>query len=230
MSTQEISTTLLAIKEMNVADLMKVLKTVTAELEKKTKPVKAPKAPKAVKGAKAPKEEKVKGETPTHLKKNNAWVAYVKEHARQNGWEAFTIQQKTGELEIAASELRDGVHVHGATGKGMIHKEAMSYAKSLWSAKTQTGSHKEIYEAFEAQYESGSDMEEPNVAATAAAAWIPPAEGTVKPWNYQGHVYLRDRDNHVWDMTEEGEMGTWEGIYLPEKDDIDIHAKEPAYE
>lgn len=227
MSTQEISTTLLAIKEMNVADLMKVLKTVTAELEKKTKPVKAPKA---VKGAKAPKEEKVKGETPTHLKKNNAWVAYVKEHARKNGWEAFTIQQKTGELEIAASELRDGVHVHGATGKGMIQKEAMSYAKFLWSAKTQTGSHKEIYMAFEAQYESGSDTEEPNVAATAAAAWVPPAEGTVKPWNYQGHVYLRDRDNYVWDKTKEGELGSWKGLYLPMEDRIDTTVKEPAYE
>lgn len=227
MSTQEISTTLLAIKEMNVADLMKVLKTVTAELEKKTKPVKAPKA---VKGAKAPKEEKVKGETPTHLKKNNAWVAYVKEFTRKNGWEAFTIQQKTGELEIAASEFRDGVHVHGATGKGMIQKEAMSYAKSLWSAKTRTGSHKEIYEAFEAQYESGSDTEEPNVAATAAAAWVPPAEGTVKPWNYQGHVYLRDRDNHVWDMTKEGEMGTWKGLYLPMEDRMDTTVNEPVYE
>jgi len=144
------------VKEMNAPTLMKVLKslaaaikTVTTELEIKSK---ESKKSKGTKGAKEPKEPKVKGETPPHLAKNNAWVSYVKEYAHENGWEAFTIHQKDGELEVAASVYRDGIHVHEATGKPMIQKEAMSYAKYLWSAKTGTGAHKEVYDTFEGKY------------------------------------------------------------------------------
>jgi len=139
------------VKEMNAPTLMKVLKsltaaikTVTTELEIKSKGSKTK--------SKEPKEPKVKGETPPHLAKNNAWVSYVKEYAHENGWEAFTIHQKDGELKVAASVYRDGIHVHEATGKPMIQKEAMSYAKYLWSAKTGTGAHKEVYDAFEGKY------------------------------------------------------------------------------
>ena len=108
------------VKGMDAAALMKLLKslttalkTVTTELEiKSKKPVKPVKALKV-------KEDKVKGPTPPHLMKNNAWVTYAKEHARTNGWEAFTVHQKEGEMEVAASVLRDGVHIHEATGKPM---------------------------------------------------------------------------------------------------------------
>jgi hypothetical protein len=128
------------VKGMNAVGLMKMMKaltvamkTVTTELEIKSK--------KPVKQAKEAKEAKVKGPTPPHLMKNNAWVAYVKTYARENGWEAFRIHQKEGVVEVAASVLRDGLHVHEATGKGMAPKEAMSYAKHLWSVKTGSGEH-----------------------------------------------------------------------------------------
>jgi len=171
MSAQQENLIVPDVKGMDAAGLMKLLKslttalkTVTTELEiKSKKPVKQPKQP---------KEEKVKGPTPPHLMKNNEWVTYAKEHARTNGWEAFTVHQKEGDVEVAASVLRDGVHVHEASGKPMVHKEAMSYAKHLWSAKTGTGAHKEIYEAFETQKAVAAPVE---AAAVAEPAAVEPA-------------------------------------------------------
>jgi crotonobetainyl-CoA:carnitine CoA-transferase CaiB-like acyl-CoA transferase len=52
----------------------------------------------------------------------------------------------------------------------MVHKEAMSYAKHLWSAKTGTGAHKEIYEAFEKQKAVAAPVETAAVAVEAPAA------------------------------------------------------------
>ena len=243
------------VKGMNVPTLMKVMKSlvsamkmVTTELEiKSKKPVKE----KAVKVA---KEAKVKGPTPPHLMKNNAWVAYAKTYARENGWEAFNIHQKEGVVEVAASVLRDGVHVHEASGKGMAPKEAMSYAKHLWSAKTGTGAHKEIFEAFEAQ--NGKQevaAEEPEVASASAAVstpvkakkqvaqtaplkakaskaeWEAPVAGNVKVWEHEGETYLRDNENRVWHAIQGGELGAWKGIYNEAKDEIE-EAEEPLYE
>jgi hypothetical protein len=176
------------VKGMNAVALMKVMKaltvamkTVTTELEIKSK-----KPVKVIKQAKEDKEAKVKGPTPPHLMKNNAWVAYAKAYARENGWEAFLIHQKEGDVEVAASVFRDGVHVHEATGKGMAPKKAMSYAKHLWSVKTGSGEHKEIYEAFEAQYgkqasaseheEASASEEEPEEVASASAAVSTPVK------------------------------------------------------
>lgn len=244
------------VKGMNAVALMKVMKaltvamkTVTTELEiKSKKPVKQPKVA---------KEAKVKGPTPPHLMKNNAWVAYAKTYARENGWEAFLIHQKEGVVEVAASVLRDGVHVHEATGKGMAPKEAMSYAKYLWSVKTSSGEHKEIYEAFEAQYgkqEASVEEpeEEPEEFASAAAAstpvkakklaqkapmkakaakaeWEAPVPGNVKAWSHEGVTYLRDNENRVWHALQGGELGAWKGIYNEAKDEIE-EAEEPLYE
>lgn len=245
------------VKGMSAVALMKVMKSlvsamkmVTTELEiKSKKPVKE----KAVKVA---KEAKVKGPTPPHLMKNNAWVAYAKTYARENGWEAFNIHQKEGVVEVAASVLRDGVHVHEASGKGMAPKEAMSYAKHLWSAKTGTGAHKEIFEAFEAQYgkqEASAAAEEPEVASASAAVstpvkakkqvaqtaplkakaskaeWEAPVAGNVKVWEHEGETYLRDNENRVWHAIQGGELGAWKGIYNEAKDEIE-EAEEPLYE
>jgi hypothetical protein len=151
MSAQQENLIVPDVKGMDAAALMKLLKSLTAALKTVTTELEI-KSKKPVKQPKQPKEEKVKGPTPPHLMKNNAWVTYVKEHARTNGWEAFTVHQKEGVVEVAGSVLRDGVHVHEETGKPMVQKEAMSYAKHIWSAKTGTGAHKEIYEAFETQY------------------------------------------------------------------------------
>ena len=247
------------VKGMDAAALMKLLKslttalkTVTTELEiKSKKPVKPVKALKV-------KEDKVKGPTPPHLMKNNAWVTYAKEHARTNGWEAFTVHQKEGEMEVAASVLRDGVHIHEATGKPMVQKEAMSYAKCLWSAKTGTGAHKEIYEAFEAQY----GQEAPGVASAASThkavepvatpvkakkqvvqkaplkvkaakaakkEWDVPTAGNVTAWGHEGETYLRDNENRVWHALQGGELGAWKGVYNPLTDTID-EVEEQLYE
>jgi len=169
------------VKGMNAVALMKMMKALTAAMKTVTTELEI-KSKKPVKQAKEAKEAKVKGPTPPHLMKNNAWVAYAKTYARENGWEAFLIHQKEGVVEVAASVLRDGLHVHEASGKGMAPKEAMSYAKHLWSAKTGTGAHKEIFEAFEAQYgkqeavESEPEDEEASASASASAAVATPVK------------------------------------------------------
>lgn len=258
MSAQQENLIIPDVKGMDAAALMKLLKSLTAALKTVTTEleIKSKKPAKAVKQA---KEDKVKGPTPLHLMKNNAWVAYVKTHTLTNGWEAFSVHQKEGDVEVAASVLRDGVHVHEATGKPMVQKEAMSYAKHLWSAKTGTGAHKEIYEAFEATYgqeapgakpasEPASEpvtavatpvkakkqvMQTAPLKAKAAKAakkeWEPPVAGNVKAWGHEGETYLRDNENRVWHAIQGGELGAWVGIYNPLTDTID-EVEEPLYE
>jgi len=244
------------VKGMNAVALMKMMKALTAAMKTVTTELEI-KSKKPVKQAKEAKEAKVKGPTPPHLVKNNAWVAYAKTYARENGWEAFLIHQKEGVVEVAASVLRDGVHIHEASGKGMAPKEAMSYAKHLWSAKTGTGAHKEIFEAFEAQYgkqeaeASASEDEEASASAAVATPvkakkqvvqkaplkakvkakkeWEAPAPGNVKAWGHEGETYLRDSENRVWHAIQGGELGAWKGIYNPLTDEIE-EAEEPLYE
>lgn len=225
------------VKGMNAVALMKVMKslaaamkTVTTELEiKSKKPIKQSKQPKEA------KEAKVKGPTPPHLMKNNAWVAYVKEHARTNGWEAFLIHQKEGDVEVAASVLRDGVHVHEATGKGMAPKEAMSYAKYLWSVKTGSGEHKEIYEAFEAQHAEASasveehdePAEEHEVSASAAASTPVKAKKQVVQKAPLKEKAKAKESKKEWEAPVPGNVKAWshEGVtYLRDNENRIWHA------
>ena len=230
------------VKGMNAVALMKVMKaltvamkTVTTELEiKSKKPVKQPKVA---------KEAKVKGPTPPHLMKNNAWVAYAKTYARENGWEAFRIHQKEGDVEVAASVLRDGVHVHEATGKGMAPKEAMSYAKHLWSVKTGSGEHKEIYEAFEVQHgKQASSVEEPaeepveesasesEEEASASAAASEPAATPVKAKKLvaqKAPLKAKAKAKVEWEAPAPGNVKAWshEGVtYLRDNENRVWHA------
>jgi len=97
------------------------------------------------------------------LVKPRAWVTYVLEDARANGWSAFTITQTkkdkmTGvktesphEVPASASEPNDGKYTFEG-GKDFIHKYAMSLSKIYWSVKSASGSRKDLYDAFEAQY------------------------------------------------------------------------------
>jgi len=227
------------VKGMNAVGLMKMMKaltvamkTVTTELEiKSKKPVKQPKQ------AKEDKEAKVKGPTPPHLMKNNAWVAYAKTYARENGWEAFLIHQKEGVVEVAASVFRDGVHVHEATGKGMAPKEAMSYAKHLWSVKTGSGEHKEIFEAFEAQYgkqaASSEHEEDEEASASAAAASEPVAASVATPVKAKKQVAqkaplkLKAKAKAEWEAPAPGNVRAWnhEGeTYLRDSENRVWHA------
>lgn len=144
------------LKTLSPADLIKVQKAVTAQLEKALK-----NASKPVKAVKAVK--KANPNAGQQLVKPRAWVNYVLAYAHQNGWEAFTIRQNkkdkaTGEkteviTEMAESVCVDGVYyfadtIDSDTGKGktMIPKHAMSLSK-IYKAE-----RPELYAEFEAQY------------------------------------------------------------------------------
>jgi hypothetical protein len=165
------------IKLLNPADLAKVARLVTSQFEKFAKA--------AAKPARAKKEvsKKANPKRVDQLKKPREWVTFVLQHSLQNGWEAFSIKQtKTDKptkqkveeiIDMPASECVEGVHYYAGTvdpetgkGKPMITKHAMSLSKIYWSNKDQTGTRKDLYDAFEAQfseadiYSAPSEIEE----------------------------------------------------------------------
>ena len=171
-SEHSVETVLSAVKEMEFEDLMKVMKIVCAELDKKTKS-----------GSKTVKAVKVKNATggiPRQLRKNNEWVDFVQNHAIENGWESFaaknTKKDKTIEvIEMPASIMYEDAHVYEDSvtddlphGKQPTHKDAMSLSKHYWAAKEQVGSRPDLYQEFLDQFEENSD-----VAAVAAVAEKP---------------------------------------------------------
>jgi hypothetical protein len=117
-----------------------------------------------------------KGQVPPQLRKPRKWVEHVLHDAQTNGWPAYTVHQarknkETGEkeeeeIEMPASEKNeDGVHVFEGSitekapkGKPFIHKDAMSLSKQYWTVKTQEGSRKDLYEAFDAAYEEDEEV------------------------------------------------------------------------
>ena len=64
-------------------------------------------------------------------------------------------------------------------------------------------------------------------AAAVVEEWTCPTDGNVYPWPYKGENLLRDFENRVWTMDEEGGLGDWKGMYLPEKDCIDDTVADP---
>ena len=167
----EVSAILAALKDMDLENLFKVMKVVTAETEKKSKEAaKVVAKGKAKASAKAAKRANaVKGVMPPHLMKPRAWVEYVLAYGRKNGWEAFTAQQTRKDkntdtkvvetIEMPGSVLHEGVHIFEGSisekdpkGKTLIQKDAMSLSKVWWAQKTKEGTHEEIYREFEAHY------------------------------------------------------------------------------
>jgi hypothetical protein len=159
------------IKLLSQPDLFKVMKQLTAQLEKASKT-----AAKPTKAKKASKKAANPNKSYDQLKKPRAWVNYVLQDALQNGWPAFSITQskkdkdsgdKIEEItDMPESECVDGVYyykgsVDPATGKGkpMITKHAMSLSKIYWSNKEKSGTRKELYDAFEEQYVNDSGNE-----------------------------------------------------------------------
>ena len=166
-----------SIKSLSTADLLKVATAATTLAAKNVKkasksaptPKKGKKATRASRGksdaedasdasdAKKPSDAK-RG---AQLVKPRAWVTYVLEDARANGWPAFPAKVTTKDKltglktesvqEIPASEERDGAHVF-PDGKAFSHKHAMSLSKVYWTVKSQTGDRKDLYDAFEEQY------------------------------------------------------------------------------
>jgi hypothetical protein len=171
---------LLALKALPAADLFKLMKTAITEAEKKSKQL----ASRKETAAKAPKKlgSMPKGPVPAQLKKPRAWVDFTLKHARENGWESFTIvhhikdkETKTiiseEQITMPASILHNGSHIYEDSinektpaGRQMISKEAMSLSKQRKEAAHAT------YAEFEAQYEAeDSDDTKSETSATTSS-------------------------------------------------------------
>ena len=152
-------------KSLETSDLYKVIKQAITEIEKRSK------TPKTAKRGSMPK-----GKVPVQLVKPRAWVDFTLKHAQEHGWEAFMVHQSkkdkdTGEkvseeIEMPGSILHNGVHVFEGSvtekvpnGKQLIHKDAMSLSKQRWVRKEGTGTHRELYEEFEASYVDDTSSE-----------------------------------------------------------------------
>lgn len=152
---------------LSAAEMAKVMKLALAIKKKEEKEAKKPAS------KKKEAEPKEKKPVPKQLMKPRAWVEFTLKHALANGWEAFVIHQKTKvkgtneveeeEIEMPGSEYVESLncYVYEGTfgtakypkGRQIIQKEAMSLSKERWSPKAKTGTHPELYEEFEAQYE-----------------------------------------------------------------------------
>jgi hypothetical protein len=150
-----------SLKEMSKDDLFRVLEASMGLLKKSLKGAKGKKEPK--------KGSMPKGEVPPQLMKPRAWVDFTLKGAQENGWEAFQVRTQkkdkvTGEVteqitEMPESEEHNGTHIFKGSvsektpnGKQLIHKDAMSLSKQRWAPKEQKGTHKALYEEFEAAY------------------------------------------------------------------------------
>lgn len=151
------------LKQLESADLFKVMKQALAEAEKRAKGTTG-RATAAKKAGSMPK-----GVVPPQLRKPRAWVEFTLKHALENGWEPFTVYQtkkdkETGEkmeeeIEMPGSILHEGAHVYADSvteknpaGKQLIQKDAMSLSKQRWAPKEKKGTHPELYAEFEASY------------------------------------------------------------------------------
>lgn len=170
MSMNNVETVSASIKEFDASELMKVLKVIVNEMEKKLK----------TKVTKVKKEGSMpKGKVPPQLLRPRAWVEFTLKHAQENGWESFIVNQTkkdketgdktTEEIVMSKSINHNGVHVYedsidekNPNGKKMIHKDAMSLSKQRWTPKDSMGTHKKLYEEFleEFDLEQAQKMEE----------------------------------------------------------------------
>jgi hypothetical protein len=145
----EVEFVLSATRELGTSDLMKLLKTVTAELEKKMK-AEEKVSSKVVKSGAPPK-----GVEPTQLRKPLRWVEFVKNYSLQNGWDAFDISNSSETIKMEASVFEDDAWVYpDSNGKQLTHKEAMSLSKQYWSSKAGAGTRKDVWDAFELWFET----------------------------------------------------------------------------
>jgi hypothetical protein len=136
---------LASLKSFAVADLFKVSKASLAEAEKRVKS-----------GKTEPKVAKEKKATPKQLRKPTQWVVFTLKHATAHGWEEFTVENKKSHeiIEMPASVQNEaGEHVY-PSGKKMILTHAMSLSKQRWAPKAKEGTHKDLYEEFEAEFDA----------------------------------------------------------------------------
>ena len=131
-------------KDLSVEELLAIIAAASAEAKKAVKAVaKAPKEVKEKKGSMP------KGVVPPQLRKPRAWVDFTLAHANANGWESFEVK---GHEALPASIELNGKHVFESTGKPMNNKQAMSLSKVRWDRKEGKGTHKDLYDEFDAGY------------------------------------------------------------------------------
>ena len=174
-----------AVKTLETSDLFKLLKTTSAEVEKRSKTAAKAGAGKATARAQQKKTGSMpKGAIPPQLKKPRAWVEFTLKDALENGWESFTVVQKKKDketntvteeqIEMPGSVLHDGAHVYKDSvtkekpaGKQLIHKEAMSLSK-----QRKESSHSS-YSLFESSYvDTPSDDDKSDAGSSTASKKI----------------------------------------------------------
>ena len=171
-----------AVKTLETSDLFKLLKTTSAEVEKRSKTAAKAGAGKATAAKKT--GSMPKGAIPPQLKKPRAWVEFTLKDALENGWESFTVVQKKKDketntvteeqIEMPGSVLHDGAHVYKDSvtkekpaGKQLIHKEAMSLSK-----QRNESSHSS-YSLFESSYvDTPSDDDKSDAGSSTASKKI----------------------------------------------------------
>jgi hypothetical protein len=81
---------------------------------------------------------------------------FTLKHALAHGWEEFTVENKKSHEIIAmpaSVQNEAGEHVYPG-GKKMILTHAMSLSKHRWAPKAKDGTHKDLYEEFEAEFDA----------------------------------------------------------------------------
>lgn len=151
------------------AELAKVMKSAASLFEKAAKAAAKPsrRAPKKTASVKSDASSGAK--RGKQLEVHRAWVKYVLDDAKSNGWKPFSVteskkdkltgQVTTNTVELAGSVLVDGQHVFEDTQKPMIPRYAMTLSKLYWSVKEKSGLREDLYTAFKDQYVPSSDTE-----------------------------------------------------------------------
>jgi hypothetical protein len=141
---------LASLKGMRASEMMKIVKAVTAQLDKK---IKSEEKHSEKLSQKAAKGNPRKGFRPPQLRKNVAWVEFVLKDALKNGWPSFTVPDGDDEIQMPNSVFHDGAHIYEDSvtedtpdGRQIIRKEAMSLSK-MYKA-----TNHELVATFEREY------------------------------------------------------------------------------
>ena len=88
---------LASLKGMRASEMMKIVKAVTSQLDKK---IKSEEKQLEKVSQKASKGNPRKGYRPPQLRKNVAWVEFVLKDALKNGWPSFTVPDGDDEITM----------------------------------------------------------------------------------------------------------------------------------
>jgi hypothetical protein len=142
---------LASLKGMRASEMMKIVKAVTAQLDRK---IKSEEKHSEKLSQKAAKGNPRKGFRPPQLRKNVAWVEFVLKDALKNGWPSFTVPDGDDEIQMPKSVFHNGAHIYENSitedtpdGRQIIRKQAMSLSKMY-----KTTGH-DLVATFEAEYE-----------------------------------------------------------------------------